>query len=462
MKHISKLGALALSGWAVGAQATNGMNMEAWGAKSGGMGGAAFAMDSGNSALMSNPATLGLKPAGKSDLGLGLTLLMPDVQSGAGPVNVDSGGTAYWMPTLSYIRRQGDLAFGVGMLAQGGMGTEYGVGSPLFAMGCPASTFVGPLATGCAPGAMQPMSGQEIRSEVGFGRIMFPLAWNARPDLTLAAQMDLVWGSMDLQMDLDGQNLAALMAMPGRVSGSLAGALAGLGDLHYARFNFSDDSAVTGRAKGYGWGYKLGALWKVNDQLNLGATYHAKTHLGDMKTNEATLRAVGGGGDTGAIPGSVTVVDFQWPEVFGIGMAWDGGGKWSMAADVKRIRWEDAMKDFTLRFASAGGDLTASMPQNWKDQTVLALGVQYKLSTNLALRAGYNHASNPVPDSTLNPLFPAIIETHYTLGFGYRLDAARTLAASLALAPEVSQTNAQGVTSSHSQATLRVNYNHSF
>ena len=181
-----------------------------------------------------------------------------------------------------------------------------------------------------------------------------------------------------------------------------------------------------------------------------------------MKTDEASLRAVGSLGDTGAIPGSVTVVNFQWPEIYGVGMAWDGGGKWSMAADVKRIRWADAMKDFTLRFVSAGGDLTASMPQNWKDQTVLALGVQYKLSPNLALRAGYNHASNPVPNSTLNPLFPAIIETHYTLGFGYRLDATRTLAASLALAPEVSQTNPQGVTSSHSQATLRVNYNHSF
>jgi long-chain fatty acid transport protein len=80
------------------------------------------------------------------------------------------------------------------------------------------------------------------------------------------------------------------MAMPGRVGGSLAGALAGLGDLHYARFDFSDDSAVTGKAKGYGWGYKLGALWKVNYRLNLGATYHAKTHLNDMKTSQATLR----------------------------------------------------------------------------------------------------------------------------------------------------------------------------
>lgn len=452
---------IALAVPAMSGHATNGMNMEAWGAKAGGMGGASFAYDSGNSAVMNNPASLALRPAGKDDLGLGLTLLMPDVSGASGTVTADSDGTAYWMPTLSYLRRQGDLAYGVAMLAQGGMGTEYGVASPLFAMGCPASTFVAPTASGCAPGAMQAMSGQEIRSEVGFGRVMFPLAWNARPDLALAAQLDLVWGSMDLLMDMDGQTLAQLMGT-GRVSGALAGSLAGLGDLHYARFAFSDDSAVSGQAKGYGWGYKLGALWRVNEHLNLGATYHAKTHLGDMKTNQATMRAVGGGGDTGVMVGSVSVLDFQWPEVFGLGLAYDTGGDWFWAADVKRIRWSDAMKDFTIRFSNAGGDLTASMPQNWKDQTVLSLGGQYRVNAKLVLRAGYNHADNTVPDATLNPLFPAIIEDHYTLGLGYRLDAGRTLAASIAYAPEVSQTNPQGVTSHHSQATLRVNYNSSF
>jgi long-chain fatty acid transport protein len=441
-------GALALTGMAATAHATNGMNMEAWGDKSGGMGGAAFAMDSGNSALMSNPATLGLKPAGKSDLGLGLTLLMPDVKAGAGPVSVESDGTAYWMPTVSYIRRQGDLAFGVGMLAQGGMGTEYGVGSPLFAFG-PSSD-----------GVMRPMSGQEVRSEVGFGRVMFPLVWNARPDLSVAAQLDLVWGSMDMQMDMDGQNLVGMMNS-GLVTGSLPLPSPATSRYDYARFDFSDNNPMTGKAKSYGWGYKLGGLWRVNEQLNLGATYHAKTRMGDMSADGATLTA---SGDFGTVPmtGKLKVLDFQWPEIFGLGMAYDSGAQWSMAADVKHIRWSDAMKDFRLRFANAGGDLNVTMPQNWKDQTVLALGVQYKLSPDVALRAGYNRASNPVPAATLNPLFPAIVESHYTLGVGYRIDPARTLAVSVALAPEVSQTSAQGITSSHGQTTLRVNYNHSF
>lgn len=62
---------------ALPAAATNGMNMEAYGAKAGGMGGASFAYDSGNSALMNNPATLGLGPEG-TDFGLGLTLLKPE------------------------------------------------------------------------------------------------------------------------------------------------------------------------------------------------------------------------------------------------------------------------------------------------------------------------------------------------------------------------------------------------
>jgi long-chain fatty acid transport protein len=289
---------------------------------------------------------------------------------------------------------------------------------------------------------------------------MFPLVWNARPDLSVAAQLDLVWGSMDMQMDMDGQNLVGMMNS-GLVTGSLPLPSPATSRYDYARFDFSDNNPMTGKAKSYGWGYKLGGLWRVNEQLNLGATYHAKTRMGDMSADGATLTA---SGDFGTVPmtGKLKVLDFQWPEIFGLGMAYDSGAQWSMAADVKHIRWSDAMKDFRLRFANAGGDLNVTMPQNWKDQTVLALGVQYKLSPDVALRAGYNRASNPVPAATLNPLFPAIVESHYTLGVGYRIDPARTLAVSVALAPEVSQTSAQGITSSHGQTTLRVNYNHSF
>ena len=446
MRNLNKLALLALSGCAINAHATNGMNMEAWGAKSGGMGGAAYAFDNGNSAVMNNPATLGLKAPGEADLGIGLTLLMPDVRA-SHPVagSRESDGTAYWMPTFSYIRRHGDLAMGMAMLAQGGMGTEYGSGSTLFAGGCDSASAPG----GCNPIAM---SGDEIRSEVGFGRLMFPLAWNASERLTLAGQIDLAWASMDLRMDMDGQTMAGMMGQ-----GLATTTLPMPATIDYARFDFSDDSPMTGKAKSYGWGYKLGALWRLNEQFRLGATYHAKTRMGDMKTDDARVIVNGG-----AMNGTLKVIDFQWPETYGLGLAYEDGGAWSWAADVKRIRWSGAMADFHMHFSNAAGELDVTMPQNWKDQTVVALGAQYKLSPRLALRAGYNHADNPVPANTLNPLFPAIVETHYTVGLGWRIDKADSLAASLAYAPKVSQTNAQGTTSDHAQSTLRVNYNHSF
>jgi long-chain fatty acid transport protein len=118
------------------------------------------------------------------------------------------------------------------------------------------------------------------------------------------------------------------------------------------------------------------------------------------------------------------------------------------------------MRNFSLKFeADAGGDLTAIMEENWKDHTVYMFGGQYMLTSYIALRAGINYAKNPVPDATLNPLFPATVTRHFTLGFGWRIDKDSKLAASFAYAPQVSDTNpGTGIASTHRQSTLRVNY----
>lgn len=393
--------------FALPAAATNGMNLEAYGAKAGGMGGASFAYESGNSAIMNNPATLGLRQDG-ANLGLGLTLLMPDVKT-ITPMGstAASDGDRYWMPSLSYIRKSGPFTYGVGMLAQGGMGTEYG--SAL--SGSPTMPF---------------------RSEVGFGRLMFPLAFNVDPNLTLAAQIDYVWASMDVQMSPDGSNYVS----------------------------FSNNNDFTGAAKGNGWAFKLGAHYKLSDAFSVGATYHSKTDISDLE----------GSGTLNGNPAEFRVIDFQWPETYGVGLAWQAAPGFMLAADVKHIGWKDSMKDFRLaaNVMGMGWNNFPALPQNWKDQTVLMIGGQYMLQPGLALRVGYNHASNPVPDSTLNPLFPATIESHYTFGLGWAIGGGHSVAGSVAIAPKVTRTNPNmfgpGVagTTSHSQTTLRVNYNVAF
>lgn len=437
--------------------ATNGMNMEAYGAKAGGMGGASMAYDTGNSAVMNNPATLVLRKD-QSDFGVGLTVLMPDVASEVKGTSFqsDSAGDSYLMPSMSLIRKQGKFAYGAAVIAQGGMGTEYG-----------SNTFLS-------------LSGEEIRSEVGFGRLMFPLAYKVNDALSVAGQVDFVWAGMDLMMDMDGNSLNALaQGQGGSVGGSLAGALPAF-QPNWARFEFSNSNDFTGEATGSGFGFKLGAHYKVNKAVSIGATYHSKTNISDMEgSGSVKVNSASFGNTTVPLDGTFSVRDFQWPETFGVGVAWNATDKLMIAADIKHIRWSESMDSFRVGFTASdssannfnaiggpdlrGATLDVSMDQNWDDQTVFMLGGQYMITPTFALRAGVNIADNPVPDDTLNPLFPAIIKNHYTLGFGWRIAPAHALSASLAYAPEVEQTNPNtSITSTHSQTTWRVNYNYSF
>jgi long-chain fatty acid transport protein len=101
------------------------------------------------------------------------------------------------------------------------------------------------------------------------------------------------------------------------------------------------------------------------------------------------------------------------------------------------------------------------MKQNWKDQTVWSVGMQYMATKKLALRAGASFSTNPIPDQYLNPLFPAITKNHYTCGFGYRLTDKSSVAAALSLVPKVTAINGDGVENAHSQVNWSMNYTHS-
>ncbi len=56
----------------------------------------------------------------------------------------------------------------------------------------------------------------------------------------------------------------------------------------------------------------------------------------------------------------------------------------------------------------------------WDDQIVIAIGTNYEVNDKLSLRGGFNYASNPVPAETVIPIFPAVVESHVTLGVGYK------------------------------------------
>lgn len=433
------------------AHATNGMNMEGYGPVASGMGGASMAYDNGTAAVMNNPATLGLMQEGsRADVALGV--LAPDITSKmTGMPNANSEATAFYMPAMGYVKKSGKYTYGAGVFSQGGMGTEYA-----------ANSF---MAAG---------SGEKVRSEVGVGRFIIPLAYQMDEKITVGGSLDFVWAGMDLKMALPGASFVD-MAMGTKTYGSAGGTLLGsfapaipngacvagggtatTSCINWARVDFSDNGAFTGQAKGNGLAFKLGGTYKVNSQLTLGATYHSKTSISDMTTTGASmsmnLNDASGASGTTNVPGSVSVHNFQWPQTIAFGAAYQATDKLLLVADYKNIGWKEVMKNFSMTFTAgsaagpmAGQTVDMVLNQNWDDQNVFQIGGAYKTTEALTLRAGLNLANNPVPDKYMNPLFPAIAKNHLTLGAGYAVSNASNLDFAYVYVPKVSATNGQGV-----------------
>ena len=480
LKKIAAL--LSAAGIVSPAFATNGMNMEGYGPVATGMGGASFAYDNGTAGLINNPATLGLMTAGSSRLDIAIGGLHPDVTSKmAGLPDAHSGGDAYYMPALGYVRKDGKFGYGVGVMAQGGMGTEYGTNT--FLSGNPGIPSM--------MGNMRAPTGEANRSELGLGRVMFPLTYDVTDTLRIGGTVDYLWGGLDIQMVMSGQMFSQFATPGGSVLGNAVGPMVsnlpavmgafGISDINWAQFDFSKGkNGMTQQLTTTGYAANIGFVWNAAPNLSIGGVYHAKTSLSDME-GSGTLNMnaqMASGGMTVPITGKLKVVDFQWPETYGLGVAYRLSDRVLLAADYKRIMWSKVMKDFHMRFTadavqanpaaqgmvSMGANaMDATLYQNWEDQDVLMIGGSYLVVDGLTLRAGANFAKNPIPDKYMNPLFPAIVKNHYMGGVGYAFDKASSIDFSFTYAPRVSATNPNlGVTTSHSQTNWQLMYGYRF
>ncbi len=409
------------------AWATNGMLMEGYGPIGLSMGGAAQAYDNGTAAMMNNPATLQLGENGtRADIALGV--LGPNVTS----MGEKSGGTSYVMPAVGWVRKNDQYSWGIGVFGQGGMGTEYPAGSMN------------------AAGTDQP-----VRSELAVGRVILPVSYKFNDRVNLGATLDYTWASLDMRMAAMFSQMAGMSPMPTGQFAQMMGAIQQQPP-STVRIDFSDNNDFTGSAKSSGWTGKLGMTFRASQDLTLGLSYQLETRLGDMKTGAtATTLTMGQ-----PLSGRMVVHDFQMPSVWAAGASWVATPRLQIVADVKRIDWSSVMKNFRMTFESAQGMGTMgfTMPQNWKDQTVVSLGGACKLDDAWTLRAGASFSDNPVPDGYVHPLFPAIVKNHYTAGFGYRFNKTTSLDAAVSHAPKVTVNAAMlnGAPITHSQTNYQL------
>ncbi len=363
-------------------------------------------------------------PAGMARIGsradFSMEAFMPDRQanfSALGGARADSAAKLYGVPAIGWtapIAKGSKVYFGGGMYGTSGMGVDY------------------------APTRMASGRYWEGYSNIAFWQMAPTLAWNVNNRLSLG-----------VSLDLDYQSVAFLQ----RISN-------GTGTT-YSNFNLSRASSV------FGYGLSLGMLYTVNDRLTVGAAYKSKQVFSDLKYQLAY-----GDINTSAQPGGhifpagTYSLSLDYPQQLALGMAWKATGALTVSADLKWIDWSSTLGSMKIN-GPGGNDVVLN--SNWRNQSVVAIGLDYALSPALRLRAGYNHARSPITraDVENNLILPAVVETHYTLGAQYRLDSRWDIGFHYMYAPKrtltsPASTNLPGAKIALSETSLGVNLGYRF
>lgn len=368
---------LALAGLSFGANATNGYFSHGYGMKAKGMAGASTTNTEDAFFGANNPAAAAFV-GNRIDLGADIFTPIREATSISGPfgnVSVESESNVFLIPEFGYSRViNPSLTVGVSVYGNGGMNTDY-----------PA----------------------------------------------VVSTNNILGGSGALGVDLMQLVIAPTAAY--KIAPSHSIGVSPL--LGYQRFEIygvdsfgsisNDNSKLSnnGFDNSFGYGNRIGYLGKLTSTVTIGAAYASKMNFEEFDKYSGMFAEQG---------------DFDIPENYNLGIAWQATPQIKLALDYQRINYSDVAavgnpaNNFTLGPSVGYMGLNQGAGFGWSDMDVWKLGIEYKYNNQWTLRAGYSHSDMPMSGSdtaevTFNILAPAVIEDHITLGFTYTLSAGNEL-----------------------------------
>lgn len=381
--------------------ATNGYQLIGIGAYQKGLAGAVTANPGSAMTAITNPA--GMARIGKR-ADFSLEMFMPDRTtdfSATGGDSVTSDAKQYGIPALGWTAPVSDnrpnMYFGGGAYGTSGLGVDY------------APT----LAFAADPIAGTPDTYFDGYSSISFFQMAPTLAWQQNDKLAIG-----------VTINIDSQTAAFRQRAMADTDGD------GEGDLVVQQLDLSKGASA------FGFGFAAGLLFDVSKSFTIGASYKSKQLFDDLEYNLARgdidFTAQGGG----PLPAGKYKLELDYPQQFAAGLAFRPNANITVSADVKWINWKDTLDE--LKIKGPGGDF--ALPTSWDDQIVYALGVNWGVSRNVNLRAGFNYADAPIEDKDVdnNLILPAVVTTHYTVGGDYAFNKYWQLGAHFMYVPKES------------------------
>ncbi len=363
--------------------ATNGHQLSAIGAYQEGMGGATTAAPYDASTSISNPA--GMATIGnRTDFSFMTFFPSRSLQFAGNPEPDFGGSPMYLVPAVGWtapVNDRNDLFFGGGMYGVSGMGVDYGTVPAPFVQ--------------AAFGWTNPQA--HVWSQYQF--------WKMAP--TLAGKSgNLAWG---IALNFDYQAFGFKQVYTG-MSG-------------VTPMKVGFDLSMMEGALGYG--ATVGVIYEFRPEFKMGASYSSKQKFGDFKWRLAAGDVVTLSPTPQISQDGMYRMELDFPQQAAVGIAVRPFKKLLWTADVKWINYHDTYNVVKLRgnFGGPGGGTETDLNFGWNNVWVYATGLQYDVTPNLAIRAGYNHSTSPINNEDVenNIAMPAIVTDRASAGYTYRL-----------------------------------------
>lgn len=113
-----------------------------------------------------------------------------------------------------------------------------------------------------------------------------------------------------------------------------------------------------------------------------------------------------------------------FPEVLSFGLAYRPTDSLTVAVEFEWTGWSSFDRvDVDLKNEiSKAGISDFILDYDYKDSWFYKVGIDYRLTPEFSIRAGYAYVETPAPSRTLNPANPDADPHNFSLGFGYKKD----------------------------------------
>lgn len=177
--------------------------------------------------------------------------------------------------------------------------------------------------------------------------------------------------------------------------------------------SFNPDNDVDARVEGddEAWGYNLGVIYRPVDETTLGLTYRSKVDY----TLEGNFTATDAAGNV--LPNSDTAsLDLTTPETVNFSVTQQMSDNLKLMAGASWVRWSRFER--ILVTGSQDQEIT-NEPQGYTNAWAFAVGGEYQLNPQLALRAGVTIDNTPTNDEDRSVRIPSDDRRIFSIGAGW-------------------------------------------